>query len=320
MPRRRLDPQAYRIGWICPLEVEQIAAMDMLDEEHESLPQKPADHNVYKLGSINSHNIVIAGLPTTGNCPAATVVAQMRMTFPNLRYGLLVGIGGGVPVRTETGIIRLGHVVVGTPTGVHSGTVQYDHGKAKDGSFERTGSIPPPPALLLNAARALAVERERLDQDPVWKDAQRPLGRRRGARRFRFPGVANDHLYPQHYTHQQPGKSCTEGGCDSGQRIDRHANEDEESFVVVHQGTIASGELVVKTATLRDRLANQHGVLCFEMEAAGALANFPCMVIRGISDYCDSHKNDQWHGYAAAVAAAYARQLFFHLPEEEAQK
>ena len=241
------------------------------------------------------------------------------MTFPNLRYGLLVGIGGGVPVRTENGIIRLGHVVVGTPTGVHSGTVRYDHGKAKDASFERTGSIPPPPALLLNAARALAVERERLDQDPVWKDAQRLLERRRIVRRFRFPGVANDHLYPPHYTHQQPGKSCTEGGCDLDQRIDRQIDEDEESFVVVHRGTIASGELVVKTAVLRDRLADQHGVLCFEMEAAGALADFPCMVIRGISDYCDSHKNDQWHRYAAAVAAAYARQLFFHLPEEGAQ-
>jgi hypothetical protein len=255
MPRRRQDPQAYRIGWICPLEVEQMAAMEMLDEEHDGLPQKPADHNIYKLSSINNHNIVITGLPTPGNCPAAAV-AQMRMTFPNLRYGLLVGIGGGVPIRTKNGIMRLGHVVVGTPTGVQSGTVQYDHGKAKDGAFERTGSILPPPALFLNAARALAVERERLDQDPVWKDAQRPLERRR-ARRFRFPGVANDH-YPRYYTHQQPGEPCTEGGCDPGEKINRHIEEDEESFVAVHRG-IASGEQVVKTATLRDRLADQHG-------------------------------------------------------------
>ena len=165
MARRRLDLNAYRIGWICPLEVEQSAAMDMFDEEHDSLPQKPADHNVYKLGRINSHNIVVAGLPTTGNCSTATVVAQMRMIFPNLQYGLLVGIRGGVPVWTENRTVPLGHVVVGTRTGVHLGTTQYDHGKAKEGSFERTGSMPPPPAMLLNAARALAVERERLDQD-----------------------------------------------------------------------------------------------------------------------------------------------------------
>lgn len=87
--------------------------------------------------------------------------------------------------------------------------------------------------------------------------------------------------------------------------------------IVVHRGTIASGELVVKDGALRDHLAGKHGVLCFEMETAGALADFPCLAIRGISDYCDSHKNDDWHGYAAAAAAAYARQLLFHLPIDQ---
>ncbi|GKT90675.1 NB-ARC and TPR domain protein [Colletotrichum tofieldiae] len=86
-----------------PLEVEQIAAMEMLDEEHEALPQSATDHNVYSLGSINGHNVVIAGLHQTGNCPAATVVTQMRMTFQNLRFGLLVGIGGGVQYRQTKG-------------------------------------------------------------------------------------------------------------------------------------------------------------------------------------------------------------------------
>ncbi|KAH7160579.1 hypothetical protein B0J13DRAFT_519978 [Dactylonectria estremocensis] len=320
MPPRRLNHDAYRVGWICPLEVEQIAAMEMLDEEHEALPQKPADHNIYKLGSINNHNIVVAGLPQTGNCSAATVVTQMRMTFPNLRYGLLVGIGGGVPIKTDSGMIRLGHVVVSKPTGIHSGAVQYNHGKAKEGHFERTGAIAPPPPILLNAAQTLAVQRERLDLDPVWEDAQRTRKSRRTIRRFRFPGITNDHLYHPNYIHQQPGQSCDECACAPEQRIDRQIDEGDESFVVVHRGTIASGELVVKSAALRDRLAEQHGLLCFEMEAAGALTNFPCLVIRGISDYCDSHKNDQWHGYAAAAAAAYARQLFFHLPEEETQR
>ncbi|KAL6406436.1 Nucleoside phosphorylase [Ilyonectria robusta] len=294
--------------------------MEMLDEEHEPLPRKRADHNVYKLGSINNHNIVVAGLPQTGNCSAATVVTQMRMTFPNLEYGLLVGIGGGVPVQTDSGMIRLGHVVVSKPTGIHSGAVQYDHGKAKAGHFEQTGAIPLPPAILLSATQALAVQRERLDRDPVWEDVQRTQKNRRTIRRFRFPGITNDHLYPPDYTHQRPGQSCNEGGCDPEQRIEREIDESDESFVVVHRGTIASGELVIKDAALRDSLAEQHGLLCFEMEAAGALAGTPCMVIRGISDYCDSHKNDQWHGYAAAVAAAYARQLFFHLPKEEAQR
>ncbi|CAI7601022.1 unnamed protein product [Penicillium glandicola] len=86
----------------------------MLDEEHEPLPQPRGDTNVYNLGSINNHNVVIAGLPQAGNCFAATAVTQMMMTFPNLKYALLVGIGGGVPVKTDHGMIRLGHIVAYT--------------------------------------------------------------------------------------------------------------------------------------------------------------------------------------------------------------
>ncbi|KAF3155995.1 hypothetical protein TWF569_008034 [Orbilia oligospora] len=117
----------------------RIAAMAMFDEEHEPRgPQPSADHNVYYLGNIQSHNVVIAGLHKAGNSSAATAVAQMMITFPNLKFGLLVGIGGGVPVKTDNGRIRLGDVVVSKPTGEHSGAVQYDHGKAEMGRFRST--------------------------------------------------------------------------------------------------------------------------------------------------------------------------------------
>ncbi|KUM57952.1 hypothetical protein ACN42_g9214 [Penicillium freii] len=320
MSLKCLSRDSYRVGWICPLEVEQIAAMEMLDEEHKPLPQPSGDTNIYNLGSINNHNVVIAGLPRAGNCSAATVVTQMKMTFPNLKYGLLVGIGGGVPTKTEFGMIRLGHVVVSEPTGIHSGAVQYDHGKANAGHFERKGFLASPPTALLNAAREVAIRRQRMDYDPVWKNLERIRTSRQSLRRFKFPGAANDNLYAANYAHGQQGIPCKDSGCDPRQRIERPIDEEDDSFIVVHRGTIASGELVIKDATKRDDLAQEHGVLCFEMEAAGALTDFPCMVIRGISDYCDSHKNDQWHGYAAAVAAAYARQLFFHMSIEEAQR
>ncbi|KDN60673.1 hypothetical protein CSUB01_04081 [Colletotrichum sublineola] len=204
------------------------------------------------------------------------------------------------------------------PRGGHSGAVQYDHGKARDGQFQRTGALAPPPAVLLNAAQALAVQRARTADDPVLSNVKRINTSLRSLRRFRFPGVGNDHLYQPQCDHRQPGASCERAECDPSQRIPR-PEEDDGTFVIMHRGTIASGELVVKTAGLRDMLAQQYGLLCFEMEAAGALGDFPCMIVRGVSDYCDSHKNDQWHGYAAAVAAAYARQLFFHMPIHEVQ-
>ncbi|KAJ6052763.1 hypothetical protein N7460_003297 [Penicillium canescens] len=307
---------SYRVAWICPLEVEQIAALEMLDKEHKRLPQPSGDTNVYNLGSINNHNVVIVGLPQAGNCPAATVVTQMRRTFPNLKYGLLVGIGGGVPVKTDCGMIRLGHVVVSEPTGTHSGAIQYDHGKANEGYFERTGILAPPPLALLNAARELSISRQRMDNDLVSENVKRIQTSRRTLRRFKSPGAANDHLYVADYKHKQKGVPCGDCGCDENQRIRRPINEEDDLFVVVHRGTIATGEKVIKNAKRRDALAKSYTVLCFETEAAGVLNDFPCMVIRGISDYCDSHKSDEWQGYAAAVAAAYARQLFFHMSEE----
>lgn len=309
----------YTVGWICPLQVELIAALEMLDEEHPKLPQSPTDHNVYHLGSIAGRNVVIAGLWQAGNPTAATVVAQMRMTFSNIRFGLLVGIGGGVPVVTEHGMIRLGHVVVSKPAGLYSGAIQYDRGKAETGVFVRTGALAPPPPVLLLAAQALDAQRARFREDPLMNNIRRIDTSLPGLRPYRFPGIETDNLFPANYGHLSPGESCEAGQCDLAHRIGRVGDglDGLDQCVTVHRGTIASGELVIKDATERDLLGQEYGVLCFEMEGAGVLNDFPCLVIRGISDYCDSHKNDRWHGFAAAAAAAYARQLFFHMPIDQ---
>jgi nucleoside phosphorylase len=97
-------------------------------------------------------------------------------------------------------------------------------------------------------------------------------------------------------------------------------NESDNLHVIVHRDIIASGERIIKNGTLKDDLAKQYNVLCFKIETAGALADFPCIIIREISDYYNSHKNDQWHGYAAVTAAAYTRQLFFHIPINEVKQ
>ncbi|KAK6525188.1 hypothetical protein TWF694_005334 [Orbilia ellipsospora] len=78
----------------------------------------------------------------------------------------------------------------------------------------------------------------------------------------------------------------------------------------VHYGLIASGNQVVKDQNLRDEINSRLNdqVFCIEMEAAG-LVGFPAVVVRGICDYADSNKNDDWQEYAAAVAAACAKEL-----------
>ena len=69
----------------------------------------------------------------------------------------------------------------------------------------------------------------------------------------------------------------------------------------------------MKDALIRDKLAEENGVLCFEMEAAGLMNHFPCLVIRGICDYSDTHKNKEWQGYAAMAAAAYAKNILYRI-------
>jgi nucleoside phosphorylase len=83
----------------------------------------------------------------------------------------------------------------------------------------------------------------------------------------------------------------------------------------VHYGTIVSGNQVIKSAAERENLsAKLGGVYCFEMEAAGLMNSFPCLVIRGICDYADSHKNKRWQAYAAATAAACAKEVLSVIP------
>ncbi|RPA78851.1 hypothetical protein BJ508DRAFT_151864 [Ascobolus immersus RN42] len=337
--KRRFKHEDYRIGWICPLEIEQMAALKMLDDEHEGIPKQPGDFNIYTLGSINGHNVVLAGQYSTGNTAAAVVTTQMRLTFPEIKFILLVGIGGGVPTAKVKldylgcRRVRLGDVVVSEPNGKNSGAIQYDRGKALAGGiFERTGALDSPPAVLRNAVRELSIRRQDgliTGQDPISNN----LSRVKLFRQFRFPGPERDLLFQPDYQHVKPGSSCkrcdktkletADSGSNSDTDSDSDSGSDKEdspfdrSVVAVHRGTIASGEMVVKDAELRDKLASDDNILCFEMEAAGVLSGFPCLIVRGISDYCDSHKNDRWHGYAAATAAAYARQLFFHMAVDE---
>ncbi|KAL4750070.1 nucleoside phosphorylase domain-containing protein [Aspergillus terricola var. indicus] len=188
------------------------AARAMLDEVHDALPTSADDSNTYTLGRIAQHNVVIACLPADqyGTNNAANIMTNMKRTFPRIRAGLIVGIGGGVPNKAD---VRLGDIVVGT-----------------------------------RVMQASTVE----ETDP--------------------------------------------GRCDNS------------------LGAIALGNQVMKTGVIRDRIAQQLDVICFEMEAAGLMDILPCLPIRGICDYADSHKSDGWQRYAAAVAAAYARELLEELP------
>jgi nucleoside phosphorylase len=128
--------------------VELAPVEAMLDKIHDFLPTS-RDHNAYTMGKIGGHNLVVAVMPEIGNNAAATVATQLLNDFPSIRFGLLVGTGGGVLGEGNEDDIRLGDVVVSQPTDTFGGVVQYDLGKRLvNGRFERTGQLNKPPAVL----------------------------------------------------------------------------------------------------------------------------------------------------------------------------
>ncbi|CRG92730.1 hypothetical protein PISL3812_09796 [Talaromyces islandicus] len=302
----------YSIAWICALPLEAAAARSMLDKTHSPLPIPHTDSNAYHLGELNGHYIVIACLPTGvyGTVSAAAVVSRMRSTFPRLQYGLMVGIGGGVPGKNND--IRLGDVVVSKPVRKHSGVIQYDYGKAiQDGQFESTGTLNKPPQALLTRIAQLEAKKMREGDDAFSKIVEEALAQNPNMQeRFSPPEEHTDFLFDSSYYHTAGEDTCEK--CDKEKLIKRQSRGTKTPYV--HYGLIASGDQVMKDSKTRDRLAQQHGILCFEMEAAGIMDELPTLVIRGICDYCDSHKQKQWQGYAALTAASYAKLLLSVIP------
>lgn len=212
--------------------------------------------------------------------------------------------------------IRLGDVVVSQPDKIFGGVVQYDSSKATPSGFERTGLLNSPPQILL--AAVAQVQADELRGKSKFSEYITKLCR---IPKFQRSKAGPDMLFEALYDH--------DGGHDGGQTcyicsIDRQEirePRDSEEEVVVHYGTIASGNQVMRDGRTRDKVSKElGGILCFEMEAAGLMNSFPCLVIRGICDYADSHKNKRWQSYAAGTAAVYAKELLSFIPAVEVAK
>jgi len=308
------NPRDYTVGWICAIKTEYVAAQTFLDEEHEG-PEcvSTNDNNHYTLGTVGKHKVVIAVLPNGeyGISSAAVVARDMLHSFPNVRIGLMVGIGGGAPSRKHD--IRLGDIVVSAPRDGNGGVFQYDFGKTiQDQSLRSTGILNQPPILLRTAMTGLEALYERKGHrlDEIINSTLNKNPRLR--QKYKRPDLSADRLFKAEITHDLGcAAACDDDPSNLVLRSERTEDEDNPA---IHYGPIASANQLMKDASVRDRLAVEKGVLCFEMEAAGLMNHFPCLVIRGICDYSDSHKNKEWQGYAAMAAAAYAKDLLCQIP------
>ena len=302
----------YTIGWIAALPLERAAAMAMLDERHEkplNFVQPHNDTNSYTWGRIQDHNVVIASLAAGkyGTISAEASALPMLFSFPQIRIGLLVGIGAGIARPDHDRDIRLGDIAVSQPHGNSGGVIQYDLFKAKPGNQqEGRAFLNSPPEVLLHALGNLQAQHI-LEPPRVLEYLEEMMTRypRLAKQGYVHQGFENDHLFKT----TDPNEEV--------QRENRDSTEPE-----IHYGIIASGNTLLKDAAYRDKLLEDIGeeCICFEMEAAGLMNNFPCIVIRGICDYADLYKNDRWQRYAAATAAAYAKELLAYVPSQDLQK
>ncbi|EEU38844.1 uncharacterized protein NECHADRAFT_11175, partial [Fusarium vanettenii 77-13-4] len=251
-----------------------------------------------------------------GTVKAAQCAATVSQQFPNVRFALMIGIGAGIPNFPKRDI-RLGDIAISIPRDNHSGVLQYDFGKYEaDGKFVLKGSLDKPPPLLISADGSLE-EDEMMNKSRLRRILKNITKQPRYAR----PNT-DDVLFDPTFHHVNKGEDCS--GCEaSGEKkvTPRAEREERPGQPVVHRGLILSGSGVVKNPGDRDRLRRDcDDAICFEMEAAGIMDELPCLVVRGICDYADTHKQDGWHYYAAAVAAAYGKAVLLKVDGQDVEE
>ncbi|KAM0448902.1 hypothetical protein ACHAO4_008127 [Trichoderma viride] len=339
----------FEIALICALPKESNAVEALFDgyyEEDYSYGKAAGDPNAYTTGRMAGHNVVLAFMPGMGKVNSANVAAGFRMSFPNIKLGLVVGICGGVPGGEDgENEVLLGDVIISTAL------IQYDFGRQYDSRVVRRDTLQD------NLSRPNAQIRSFLTKYSGLKGCETLRGKtfsylddlcaKAGFEKSAYPGADKDVLYHPKYRHKHRNAavcsacsrcrkpsdnvcdsalelSCADLGCDDSMIISRARIEKAKSTAsstaasrdedlreawkpLIHFGKIASGDLVIKSGRHRDKIAVREKVIAFEMEGAGVWDSFPTVVIKSVCDYADSHKSKTWQRYAAATAAACSK-------------
>ncbi|KAL5000016.1 purine and uridine phosphorylase [Aspergillus recurvatus] len=304
---RSLNRNDFAIAIICALPLEAEAVEALFDEHYDRLGKhygkQPSDANAYINGRIGKHDVVLCYMPEMGKRSAAGVASSLKISYRGVKLALVVGICRGVPSPPEYQEIFLGDVIIG------DSVIEYDFGRQYPGGYQRKTGV---------------------------KDT---LGRPVQEIQTLLNGLLSDVLFRasylhKHYNHPSPaecscfesdslervceealGRDCDKIGCDSGQQIRyREVSGSNQPFIYI--GPVASADTVMKSGQHRDEIARREKVIGFEMEGAGVWDNVPCIIIKGVCDYADSHKNKLWQAYAAATGASVAKALLeYWVPE-----
>ncbi|KAF5014347.1 hypothetical protein F66182_14698 [Fusarium sp. NRRL 66182] len=271
-----------------------------------------------------------------GTLAASRSASSLRSTFPNIKLALVVGICGGTPHYDGQHEIILGDVVIS------EGIVQYDFGRLlPGGTFHRKKTMPEdfgrPNAAIRSLLAKMKTKKTKNNLKGKIINYLEMMAGNLGDKSTQYPGISQDELFQPDYAHKHykanvcstcnhsegarnvvcdnaSDFTCKQLGCQKDNLIGRDrlklaAEMGKPPTPMVHIGLVGSGNTVMKSGTDRDRIASQDKVIAFEMEGAGVWDVLPCMVIKGVCDYADSHKNKVWQEYAAATGAACMRAV-----------
>ncbi|KAE8320571.1 hypothetical protein BDV39DRAFT_198370 [Aspergillus sergii] len=326
----------FKVAIFCalPLEVDAVTVLfDGFYQDSTLYQNAPGDSNTYTLGRMGRHHAVLVHLPGMGKSVASQAASCIRSSYPNIRLALVVGICGGVPNKKGHAEILLGDIVIS------DGIVQHDFGRRVPGAFLRKTSVTDVlgrhnvaiRGFLSKIKTTMAMNRTGSKMEKYLEAINRNLGNDIA----QYPGVEQDELFQPTYRHKHHDpvacSSCTHSTsstvCDEVFDLScRQLNCDKDKLVqrkrlqtaltlghtpspTIHVGLIASGDTVMKSGQDRDLIAIQDNVIAFEMEGAGVWDSLPCLVVKGVCDYVDSHKNKIWQPYAAATSAACMKAL-----------
>lgn len=249
----KLPPESYTVGWICAIPCELTAARESLDACYEQLEsQAKYDENNYILGRMGKHNVAIACLPEYGTNRAAIVAKSMQSIFPNLRFGVMVGVGGGVPSPEND--IRLGDIAVSLPSTQGGGVIQYDLGRREVDGFHRRGALNKPPVLLRTAISNLRAMRK-LPQEITSLVNETFGGDEDLEEEWTYPSNSKDVLYKATHKHIDKNPDCNAYARDPTGVVTRDPRRSTNPRI--HYGNIGSGNSVIKDALERDFLAKR---------------------------------------------------------------
>ncbi|GAB1194772.1 hypothetical protein APSETT444_004022 [Aspergillus pseudonomiae] len=333
-PKSRQD---FTVAIVCALSLEADAVEALFDETYDWLGRyygkQQGDANAYLNGRIGNHDVVLCYLSGMGKVSAASAASSLQISYTGIELALVVGICGGAPSNHQD--IFLGDAIIS------DSVIAYDFGRQYPGGFQRKPGVKdilgrPNREIrtLLNglrAANALSELQNRM-QEYLETLQQKET-------KWCHPQI-NDNLFQASYLHKHYARAsdiqcgcsesdvpeeicdsaleetCDDLGCDKGQVI-RCREFEEAAKASICIGTVASADRVMKPGPHRDAIVRKEKVIGFETAGAGVWDNISCIIIKGVCDYADSHKNKLWQDYAAATGASAAKAFLEYWPRKK---